>query len=228
MGQIYWLGTDEQGRDLLSAMLYGLRISLGVAVISTVVALLLGATLGLLAGYRGGWVEAVVMRMADMQLAIPSILLAMVLLVFLRPGIGSIVLSLAAVQWAYYARTLRSAVLVEKQREYVEAARVLGLSEARIMFRHILPNCLPALLVVVMLQMAAAITLEATLSFLGLGVPVTEPSLGLLIANGFQYLFSGNYWISLCPGVLLLVTIAGINLVADRLADFVNPRLRAR
>ena len=224
-GMTYLLGTDGQGRDMLSAMLYGLRISIGVGLVSTLVALAIGMTLGLIAGYRGGVIDSIIMRAADIQLSFPSILLALILLAFLRPGVSSIVIALIAVQWASYARTARSAALVEGAKEYVEAARGLGLSTRRILLRHLLPNCAPPLIVVAALQVASAIMLEATLSFLGLGVPVTEPSLGLLIANGFQYLLSGTYWISLFPGVLLFLTIMSINLVADQLRDVLNPRL---
>ncbi len=168
------------------------------------------------------------MRVADIQLSFPAILLALILLAFLKPGIGNIVIALVAVQWAYYARTTRGAAMVERRKEYIEAARGLGLSPARILFRHLLPNCLPPLIVVAALQVASAIALEATLSFLGLGVPVTEPSLGLLISNGFRYLLSGQYWISFFPGVALLATIVAINLVADRLRDVLNPRLQSQ
>jgi len=222
---VYWLGTDGQGRDMLSAILYGLRISVSVGVLATAVALVLGTVLGLVAGYRGGLIETLVMRLADIQLAFPSILLALILLAFLKPGLGNIVLALVAVQWAYYARTARGAAVVERRKEYVEAAVGLGLSPSRILLRHLLPNCLPPLMVIAALQVASAITLEATLSFLGLGVPVTQPSLGLLIANGFQYLLSGTYWISLFPGLALLLAIVAINLVADQLRDVLNPRL---
>lgn len=227
-GVRYLLGTDEQGRDMLSAVMYGLRISIGVGVFSTVVALILGATLGLLAGFVGGRVEAFIMRVADLQLSFPPILLALILLAFLRPGIGNIVIALVAVQWAYYARTTRSAALVERRKEYIEAATCLGLPPQRIMFRHLLPNCLPPLIVIAALQVASAITLEATLSFLGLGVPVTEPSLGMLIANGQQYMLSGRYWISFFPGIALVVTIVAMNLVADQLRDVLNPRLQTQ
>ena len=227
-GMTFLLGSDEQGRDMLSAVMYGLRISVGVGVVSTVIALLLGATLGLLAGYIGGRTEAFIMRVADLQLSFPPILLALILLAFLRPGIGNIVIALVAVQWAYYARTTRSAALVERRKEYIEAATCLGLPPQRIMFRHLLPNCLPPLIVIAALQVASAITLEATLSFLGLGVPVTEPSLGMLIANGQQYMLSGKYWISFFPGIALVVTIVAMNLVADQLRDVLNPRLQTQ
>ncbi|SDP53168.1 peptide/nickel transport system permease protein [Ralstonia sp. 25mfcol4.1] len=227
-GMTFIMGSDEQGRDMLSAVMYGLRISVGVGVVSTVIALLLGATLGLLAGFLGGRTEAFIMRVADLQLSFPPILLALILLAFLRPGIGNIVIALVAVQWAYYARTTRSAALVERRKEYIEAATCLGLPPQRIMFRHLLPNCLPPLIVIAALQVASAITLEATLSFLGLGVPVTEPSLGMLIANGQQYMLSGKYWISFFPGIALVITIVAMNLVADQLRDVLNPRLQTQ
>ncbi|MGO4279808.1 peptide/nickel transport system permease protein [Cupriavidus sp. OV038] len=227
-GLTFLLGSDEQGRDILSAVMYGLRISIGVGVLSTVIALLLGATLGLLAGFLGGRIEALIMRVADLQLSFPPILLALILLAFLRPGLGNIVIALVAVQWAYYARTTRSAALVERRKEYIEAATCLGLPPGRIMFRHLLPNCLPPLIVIAALQVASAITLEATLSFLGLGVPVTEPSLGSLISNGQQYMLSGKYWISFFPGIALVVTIVSMNLVADQLRDVLNPRLQTQ
>lgn len=225
-GTTYWLGTDDQGRDMLSAIFYGLRISLLVGLASTVLALGLGLTLGLAAAYFGGRIEALIMRIADIQLSFPAILIALILLAVLGQGMLKIIAALVTVQWAYYARTVRSAALVEKRKEYVEAARCLALSPSRIVFRHMLPNCLPPLIVVATVQVAAAITLEATLSFLGLGLPITEPSLGLLIANGYQYLLSGKYWISFFPGIALLLTIGSINLVADQLRDVVNPRLQ--
>jgi len=222
----YWLGSDDQGRDMVSAILYGLRISLLVGLASTALALVFGLTLGLLAGYFGGRFDTLIMRLADIQLSFPAILIALVLLAVLGPGVGKIITALFAVQWAYYARTTRSAALVERRRDYIEAARQLGLSTPRILFNHLLPNCLPPLIVVAALQVAAAISLDATLSFLGIGLPITEPSLGLLIANGFQYVLAGNYWISFFPGLALVVLIAAINLVADRLRDLLNPRLR--
>jgi len=224
----YLLGTDSQGRDMLSAIAYGLRISVAIGVLSTLCAALIGITLGLVAGYAGGRIESLIMRIADMQLSFPSILIALILLAFLRPGLGNIVAALIAVQWAYYARAVRGTALVERRKEYIEAARGLGLSTARIVFRHLLPNCLPPLVVVATLQIASAIALEATLSFLGLGVPITEPSLGLLIANGFQVLFAGKYWISVYPGIALVLLIVALNLVADRLRDLLDPKLRSR
>jgi peptide/nickel transport system permease protein len=225
-GRPYWLGTDDQGRDMLSGIFYGLRISLAVGVASTVIALTIGLVLGMAAAYFGGWVDAVIMRVADIQLSFPAILIALVLLAVLGQGIGKIIAALVTVQWAYYARTVRSSALVERQKEYVEAARVLALSQARIVLRHMLPNCLPPLIVVATVQVAHAILLESTLSFLGLGLPITEPSLGLLISNGFQYLLSGKYWISFYPGLALFLSILAINLVADQLRDIMNPRLK--
>jgi peptide/nickel transport system permease protein len=225
-GKPYWLGTDDQGRDMLSGIFYGLRISLGVGVASTVFALGIGLAAGLAAAYFGGWVDTAIMRIVDIQLSFPAILIALILLAVLGQGVDKIVVALVTVQWAYYARTVRSSALVERQKEYVEAAKVLALSQPRIVFRHLLPNCLPPLIVVATVQVAHAIALEATLSFLGLGLPITEPSMGLLIANGFQYLLSGKYWISFFPGVALLLTIVAINLVADQLRDILNPRLK--
>jgi peptide/nickel transport system permease protein len=225
-GKPYWLGTDDQGRDMLSGIFYGLRISLAVGVASTIIALTIGLVLGMAAAYFGGKVDAVIMRIADIQLSFPAILIALVLLAILGQGVGKIITALVTVQWAYYARTVRSSAMVERQKEYVEAARVLALSQPRIVFRHMLPNCLPPLIVVATVQVAHAIQLEATLSFLGLGLPITEPSIGLLISNGFQYLLSGKYWISFYPGLALLVTIVAINLVADQLRDILNPRLK--
>jgi peptide/nickel transport system permease protein len=225
-GRTYWLGTDDQGRDMLSGIFYGIRISLGVGVASTLFALAIGLVMGLVAAYFGGWVDTLVMRIVDIQLSFPAILIALVLLAVLGQGVDKIIVALVTVQWAYYARTVRSSALVERQKEYIEAARVLALGQVRVVFRHLLPNCLPPLIVVATVQVAHAIALEATLSFLGLGLPITEPSLGLLISNGFQYLLSGKYWISFYPGLALLVTIMAINLVADQLRDILNPRLR--
>lgn len=224
-GMTYLLGTDGQGRDMLSAIFYGLRVSLYVGVASGVIALTLGAVLGVLAAYVGGRFEAVLMRIVDIQLGFPAILVALILLAVLGKGVDKIIIALVAVQWAYYARTARSAALVERNKEYIEAARGLKLSPLRIVLRHLLPNALPPLIVVGTVQVAHAIALEATLSFLGLGLPTTEPSLGLLIANGYEYLLSGKYWISVYPGVALLLTILSINLVGDQLRDVLNPRL---
>jgi peptide/nickel transport system permease protein len=221
----HWLGTDGAGRDLVSAMLYGLRISLTVGIMSGLIAMALGAAVGLVAAYVGGRVESVIMRVVDLQLSFPAILVALMLIAILGKGVDKIIIALVTVQWAYYARTVRGSALVESRKEYVEAARCLGLSNSRILFRHILPNCLPPLIVVVTVQTAHAISLEATLSFLGVGLPQTEPSLGLLISNGFEYMLSGDYWISFFPGIVLLLTIVVINLVGDQLRDVLNPRL---
>ena len=225
-GHVYWLGTDEQGRDMLAAILYGLRISLGVGVISTVLALTIGMAIGLVAGYAGGWIDATIMRIVDLQLSFPAILIALVLLALIGQGVDKIVIALVTVQWAYYARTVRSSALVEKRKEYVDAAQCLAYSPARILYRHILPNCLPPLIVVATVQVAHAIALEATLSFLGLGMPITSPSLGLLIANGYAHLLAGRYWMSFFPGLAILITIVAINLVGDHLRDVLNPRLK--
>jgi peptide/nickel transport system permease protein len=182
--------------------------------------------MGLTAAYFGGLVDTVIMRIVDMQLSCPSILIALILLAVLGQGVDKIIIALIAVQWAYYARTTRGTALVERRKEYIEAAQCLALGNRRVVFRHLLPNCLPPIIVVNTVLIANAITLEATLSFLGLGLPITEPSLGLLIANGFTYLLSGKYWISFFPGVALLVTIVSINLVGDQLRDVLNPRLQ--
>jgi peptide/nickel transport system permease protein len=224
-GKTYWLGTDEQGRDMLSAILYGLRTSLYVAGLATILALAIGMAAGICAAYFGRFVDTAIMRVVDLQLGFPSILIALILLAVLGRGVDKVILALVLAQWAYYARVVRASALVENQKDYVAAARCLALSNARIMGRHLLPNCLPPLIVVATVQIAHAISLEATLSFLGVGVPITEPSLGLLIANGYDYLLSGRYWVAVFPGVALLLIIVGVNLVGDRLRDILNPRL---
>ena len=223
-GLKFLLGTDDQGRDMLSAILFGLRISLGVGVVSALVAACIGASLGLLAAYAGGKSEGAIMRIVDLQLSFPAILVALMILAFLGKGVMNVVLALIIVEWAGYARTARAATLVERRKEYVEAAECLAIPLRRILFKHLLPNILPPLIVIATVQVARAIALEATLSFLGLGVPVTEPSLGLLIANGYQYMLSGQFWISFYPGVALVVVVVAINLVGDRLRDVMNPR----
>lgn len=226
-GKLYLLGTDDQGRDMLSAMFYGLKLSFFVGIVSTAVALAIGVTLGITAAYFGGRIDALIMRIVDLQLSFPAILIALILLSLLGKGIDKVMIALVTVQWAYYARTIRGGALVERQREYIDAARNLALPAHRIIFKHLLPNCLPPLVVVATIQVAHAISLEATLSFLGVGVPITEPSLGLLISNGYKYILSGKYWISVYPGLLLLLTILAINLVGDRLRDLLNPRLKS-
>jgi peptide/nickel transport system permease protein len=222
----YWLGTDDQGRDMLSGIIYSLRISLTVGAGSALIACMVGASLGLAAAYAGGKTDSAIMRLVDLQLSFPAILVALMILAFLGKSVTNVVIAIVVVEWAYYARTVRGTALVERRREYIEAAECLALPRHRILFRHLLPNCLPPLIVIATMQVARAIALEATLSFLGLGVPITEPSLGLLIANGYEYMLSGNYWISFYPGIALLITIVSINLVGDHLRDVLNPRLK--
>jgi peptide/nickel transport system permease protein len=224
-GMIFLLGTDGQGRDILSAIFYGLRTSLIVGVASGVLALIVGVLFGLTAAYYGGYVDTLIMRVVDLQLSVPPILVALILLVLLGGGADKIVIALVVVQWAFFARTVRGVALVENAREYMDAARCLKLGPLTILLGHLLPNCLPTLIVVGTVQVASAISLEATLSFLGLGLPPTQPSLGLLIANGFRFMMSGNYWVSLFPGIALLITVMSINIVGDRLRDVLNPRL---
>jgi peptide/nickel transport system permease protein len=225
-GDVRLLGTDGVGRDMLSAMLYGLRLSIIVAVCSTAIAVVTGAGVGLVAAYFGGVVDAFIMRIVDIKLGFPSILIALILLAIVGPGVDKIIVAIAVAQWAIYVRIMRSSALIEREREYILACRGLRLGTAVILFRHLLPNCLPPLIVVATVQVANAVAIEATLSFLGLGLPPTEPSLGLLIANGFEYLLIGEWWISLSPGIVLLVTILCINLVGDRIREILNPKLR--
>jgi peptide/nickel transport system permease protein len=225
-GYAHLLGTDAQGRDLFSAILYGLRISLQMGLVAGAVAMSIGALFGILAAQAGGWIETAIMRVVDLQLSFPAILLALVLVAVLGQGKTQLVIALVAAQYAYFARTAYGAASAERRKDYVEAAAATPLSTARIVIRHILPNVLPPLIVVGTVQVANAISLEATLSFLGLGLPPTEPSLGMLIANGFQYMMSGRTWISIYPGVALIVLIIAINLVGDQLRDQTNPRLR--
>ena len=225
-GQTAYLGTDGSGRDLLSGIFYGLRISLGVGIGSGVIALAIGVVVGLIAAYFGGRIDSLIMRLVDIQLSFPAILIALVLLVTLGKGVDKTLIALIVVQWAYYARTVRGSALVERGKEYIESAHCLALSKRRILMNHLFPNVVAPIIVVGTMQTAHAIALEATLSFLGLGMEQTEPSLGSLIANGFDYIHSGHYWITIFPGVALLVTIVSINLVGDRLRDVLNPRLQ--
>ncbi|WP_293856847.1 ABC transporter permease [uncultured Alsobacter sp.] len=227
-GTRFWLGTDGQGRDMLSAMLYGLRTSLFVGVFAGLVALAVGTTLGLAAAFFGGRVDSLIMRLVDLMLGFPTLLVALMLLALLGQGTGKVIFALVLVQWAMFARAVRGAALVEKNKDYMEAAVMLGLSRPRILFGHLLPNCLSPLIVIGTLQVANAISAEATLSFLGIGLPITQPSLGLLIANGYQVLLAGLYWMSVYPGLLLLALVFSINIVGDRLREVLNPRLAER
>lgn len=223
-GFTYWLGSDAQGRDMLSAILYGLRTSLLVGLASTIGALSIGILAGLAAAQFGGVVDAIIMRIVDFMLGFPSILVALVLLASIGRGVDKVILAIVLVQWAQYARLMRAAALVERRKEYIEAAVNFGLPTRHIMLAHLLPNSVGAVLVVASISIASAITLEATLSFLGVGVPVTQPSLGLLIANGFEFLLSGEYWIAVFPGIALVLLIMSLNLVGDRLRRSFNVR----
>lgn len=220
----YWLGTDGQSRDVLSAILYGMRTSMTVGFVSVSAAFVIGAMVGLIASYFGGRIDAVLMRIVDIQLSFPAILLALILLAVLGKGVDKVIIALIAVQWAYFARAARGAAIVERNKEYVEAAQSMSLPWTRILWRHVFPNCIPPLMVIATIDLAHAIALEATLSFLGVGVPVTEPSLGMLISNGFEFMLSGNYWISFFPGIALALIVISINLVGDHLRDILNPR----
>lgn len=231
----YLLGTDGQGRDILSALMYGTRISLLVGIASVLLSILIGVALGLLAGFVGGRVDAVIMRICDVMLSFPSILVALMI-----SGIGRslypqapdalafvvLVLAIALTGWVQYARTVRGSTLVERNKEYVQAARVIGVGSLRIMRRHVLPNVLGPVLVLATIQIASAIITEATLSFLGVGVPPTSPSLGTLIRNGNDYLFSGEWWITAWPSLTLVLITLSVNLLGDWLRDALNPRLR--
>lgn len=232
----YPLGTDSQGRDVLSTILYGARISLGVSVAANVVAMTLGVTLGLMAGYFGGRVDNLIMRFADVQLSFPTILIALLIDGLSRQAmprdmhatlaIPLVVLAIALSNWVQYARTVRGSTMVEKSKEYVQAARVIGVSAPYILFRHVLPNVLGPVLVIATLGFGSAILTEAALSFLGLGVPATHPSLGTLIRIGNEVLFSGEWWITVFPAVALVLLVLAVNLLGDWLRDALNPKLR--
>ena len=223
-GYVHWLGTDNVGRDMVSAILYGLRTSFLIGLSAGALALTIGVTLGLSAAYVGGRLENVLMRVVDLQLSMPAILLALVLVALLGPGVWQIVLALAVAQYAYFARTTHGAAKVERRKDYVEAARSTPLPTHRVIFRHLLPNVMPPLIVVATVQVAAAIALEATLSFLGVGLPLTEPSLGSLISNGFRYIHTDRTWLSIYPGVALMITVVAINLVGDQVRTVLDPR----
>jgi peptide/nickel transport system permease protein len=225
-GYTHVLGTDPQGRDLLSAIFYGLRISIQIGLAAGFVSLTAGAALGIIAAYVGGRIEALIMRLVDLQLSFPAILLALVIVALLGQGKAQLIGALVAAQYAYFARTAYGAAKAERGKDYIEAALATPLSGWLVVMRHLLPNCTPPLIVVATVQIANSISLEATLSFLGLGLPVTEPSLGMLISNGFPYMMSGRYWISVYPGVALIILIVAINIVGDQVRDQFNPRLR--
>jgi len=225
-GYTHLLGTDPQGRDLLSAIFYGLRISIQIGLAAGFVSLSIGAALGILAAYIGGRVENLIMRLVDLQLSFPAILLALVIVALLGQGKVQLISALVAAQYAYFARTAYGAAKAERGKDYIEAAVATPLGSRLVILRHLLPNCTPPLIVVATVQIANSISLEATLSFLGLGLPVTEPSLGMLISNGFPYMMSGRYWISVFPGVALIILIVAINIVGDQVRDQFNPRLR--
>ena len=231
----YLLGTDDQGRDILSALMYGARVSLAVGFASVVLSVLLGVGLGLLAGFYGGWIDAALMRLCDVMLSFPAILVALLIAGVGRAlfpnapdslALGVLIISITLTGWVQYARTVRGSTLVERSKEYVQAARVTGVAPLRIMRRHVLPNVMGPVLVLATIQVATAIITEATLSFLGVGAPPTSPSLGTLIRIGNDYLFSGEWWITVFPGVMLVTISLSVNLLGDWLRDALNPRLR--
>ena len=231
----YILGTDDQGRDILSALMYGARISLIVGLASVALSVIVGVGLGLLAGFKGGWIDSVLMRLCDVMLSFPAILVALLIAGVGRAlfpnaneslAFGVLIISISLTGWVQYARTVRGSTMVERNKEYVQAARVTGVSPLRIMFKHVLPNVLGPVMVLATIQVATAIITEATLSFLGVGAPPTSPSLGTLIRVGNDYLFSGEWWITIFPGLMLVLIALSANLLGDWLRDALNPRLR--
>ncbi len=220
------LGTDGQGRDVWASILYGARISLFIGVVAMVASCFIGTVLGLIAGFYGGIVDSVIMRIADIQLSFPSILIALFLMSAVGTGVDKVLIALTAVGWVVYARTVRGSTLSEIEKEYVQAARVAGLPNHKIIRKHVLPNVLTPLIVIATIQVGTFVLIEASLSFLGVGVPITQPSLGLLIKNGFDVLFSGLWWTSVFPGVAIMMLVFGINLFGDFLRDELNPRLK--
>ncbi|MBB3429086.1 peptide/nickel transport system permease protein [Rhizobium sp. BK312] len=226
-GFLYLLGTDGLGRDIVSCILYGLRISLVVSITSAAIAALIGLTAGVSAAYFGRWVDVAIMRLVDLQLSLPTILVALIAIVTLGPGIDRIILALIIAQWATYARLARSVALSETRKSYMDAARLMRLPTSRILFRHLLPNSIAPAVTLIPIEVGHAVALEATLSFLGLGVPIDKPSLGSTVANGFQYLLTGQYWISLFPGLALFGLIASINFVGEDVRRRLDPRSRS-
>ncbi|MDQ0323080.1 peptide/nickel transport system permease protein [Pararhizobium capsulatum DSM 1112] len=224
----YLFGTDGLGRDIASTILYGLRISLVVSLTSAAIAALIGLTAGVSAAYFGKWVDAIIMRLVDLQLSLPTILIALIAIVTLGPGVDRIILALIIAQWATYARIARSVALSEASKSYMDAARLLRMPTARIILRHLLPNSLGPAITLIPIEVGHAVALEATLSFLGLGVPIDRPSLGSAVANGFQYLLTGQYWISLFPGLALFGLIVSINLVGEDIRRSLDPRNQSR